>query len=98
MRKIGEFVGVVVFGAFIALAAVRSAPAPSAAPGSVTVDVIGDSLVTQAADELVARLAAAHLDATVAHRPRQDLGSAFVQEQLGTVRARPRAPRHPRRA
>jgi hypothetical protein len=58
-------------------------------PGhAVTVDVVGDSLVTQAAAELTEQLAGAGLDATVAHRPRQDLGSDFVQGQLAGVRAR----------
>jgi hypothetical protein len=52
---------------------------------------VGDSLVTQAAGELAGQLAAAHLDATVVHRPRQDLGSAFVQDQLAAVRSRPPA-------
>jgi hypothetical protein len=56
-----------------------------------TVDVVGDSLVTQAASDLNERLAGAGLYATVVHRPRQDLGSAFVQDQLAAVRSRPPA-------
>jgi hypothetical protein len=55
----------------------------------VTVDVVGDSLVTQAAVEIDAHLAGAGFAATVVHKPAQDLGSPFVVEQLAGVRARP---------
>jgi hypothetical protein len=82
----------------VALAARASLPADPGGDGrgaagtaAVTVDVVGDSLVTQAEDELAGRLAARGFAATVVHRPAQDLGSAFIQEQLGAVRARPRA-------
>jgi hypothetical protein len=67
---------------------VPTAGGPTAASRSgPSVDVVGDSLVTQASADLTDRLAAAGLDAAVVHRPAQDLGSTFVQEQLVRLRA-----------
>jgi hypothetical protein len=62
-----------------------------AAPTRVSVDVVGDSLISQSGVELADRLAAAGYTSTIAHRPAQDLGSPFIQGQLAAVRDRGRA-------
>jgi hypothetical protein len=67
-----------------------TASRPSTGP-AVTVDVVGDSLVTQSAAELSDRLVAAGFASTVVNMPKQDLGSRFVQDELAAVRARPPA-------
>jgi hypothetical protein len=51
-------------------------------PGTLRVDVVGDSLVRQASTELRHLLEAEGYRFTVASMPAQDLASSFVQQQL----------------
>jgi hypothetical protein len=96
VRRRIQLIGVVLL---VVLAARASTPPASpggagggpASGGRVTVDVVGDSLITQAATELTGRLEAGGYAATIVHRPAQDLGSWFIQQQLGAVRSRGRA-------
>jgi hypothetical protein len=97
---VGALVGLALIRS-ASVAPIESGPAERARPPGSSgtavrarapkVDVVGDSLVTQSAAELSDRLTAAGLDATVVHRPRQDLGSLFVREQLSEVRSGPPA-------
>jgi hypothetical protein len=89
-NRIGSLMGIGVLAVVVVLVSGPAATSETT-PHVVTVDVVGDSLVTQASGELREHLAAAHLRATVVHRPRQDLGSDFVQSQLAAVRERPRS-------
>lgn len=92
-RRVGPvgLILVAVLGLLVAASTVRRAGAPEDPPTRVDVDVVGDSLVTQASTVLGGRLAAAGLVARIAERPAQDLGSTFVRRRLAAVRLRPRA-------
>jgi hypothetical protein len=81
--------GSVLAMALVACTPLTPAPPKRTATEVLQVDVVGDSLIRQAAPDIRRRLNAAGFPTTIASEPRADLRSAFVQGRLDQIAATP---------